>query len=302
MNESERVYTPDARVISPATIPLRPSWPKKLLVLALALVFGGVLGVSLALATEHLNRRIYSETELLTSTGLKPLVSIPRLHAKAGLVGKFLHARRPNFYDLVVETLEGDQRSGFRAAVFRLLSYLVDFNTGDHPRVVLLTSSLRGEGKSALALSLAVAAASSGIRTLLVDASTAHPALTQVFGKGDDAAGLRERMITDRRLGLSFLSLLGDNQSLAGWPNRAAITDELRQITASYDLTLIDAGLLNGEGNVASLMAISQAILFLSRASATSQQTAASAASDLLQMANGRRCAAVLTMASAGQF
>jgi hypothetical protein len=34
----------------------------------------------------------------------------------------------------------------------------------------------------------------------------------------------------------------------------------------------------------------------------TSQQAAASAASDLLHMANGRRCAAVLTMASDPQF
>ncbi len=302
LNESERVYTPDARVISPATIPLRPSSPKKLLILALALVLGSVLGGLLALASEHLDRRIYSLTELLTSTGLKPLVSIPRLHAKAGLVGKFLHSRRPNFYDLVVETLDGDQRSGFRAAVFRLLSYLIDFNTGDQPRVVLLTSSLRGEGKSALALSLAVAAASSGIRTLLVDASTADPALTQVFGVGKHAGGLCDRMITDQRLGLSFLSLVGANQSLTGWPNRTALTDELRRITAGYDLTLIDAGVLNGERYVSSLMALSQAILFLSRASVTSQQAAASAASDLLQMANGRRCAAVLTMASAEQF
>ncbi len=302
MNETEQVDTPDARIISPATIPSRPSWPKKLLILALALVFGSVLGGSLAFATEHLDRRIYSETELLTSTGLKPLVSIPRLHAKAGLVERLLHSRKPNFYDLVVETLEGDQRSGFRASVFRLLSYLVDFNTGDQPRVVLLTSSLRGEGKSALALSLAVAAASSGIRTLLVDASTAHPGLTQVLGKGNDAAELRHRMVTDQRLGLSFLSLVGDNQSLTGWPSRTDLTDELRQITADYDLTLIDAGLLSGERNVACLMAISQAILFLSRASVTSQQVAASAAADLLQMANGRRCAAVLTMASAEQF
>ena len=43
---------------------------------------------------------------------------------------------------------------------------------------------------------------------------------------------------------------------------------------------------------------MSQAILFLARASATSQEAAAAAAADLLQMANGKRCAAVLTMTS----
>ena len=53
------------------------------------------------------------------------------------------------------------------------------------------------------------------------------------------------------------------------------------------------------ERNAAALIAASQAILFLSKVSATSRETAAFAASDLLQMADGRRCAAVLTMAGA---
>jgi hypothetical protein len=61
-------------------------------------------------------------------------------------------------------------------------------------------------------------------------------------------------------------------------------------------LTLVDAGLLRWERNARSLITVAQAILFLTRASATSQDTAAPAAADLLQMASGRRCAAVLTM------
>jgi len=96
---------------------------------------------------------------------------------------------------------------------------------------------------------------------------------------------------------LSFLSLTADRLPLAGWANRDALADELSQVTSNYDLTLVDAGLLRLERNAAALVATSQAILFISRASATSQETAAAAASDLLQMANGRRCAAVLTMA-----
>jgi hypothetical protein len=84
---------------------------------------------------------------------------------------------------------------------------------------------------------------------------------------------------------------------LTGWANRDALAHELNQVTADYDLTLIDAGLLRVERNAAALVSASQAILFVSKAGATSQATATAAASDLLQMANGRRCAAVLTMA-----
>jgi len=299
MNEAQGISAPDARIISPAAIPDNPSWPKKKLILALALVFGCGLGGSLALAAEHLDRRIRSGAELRASTGLKSLASIPTLHAKRGLVAELLgqRAKRASYYDMVLEILEGGTRSGFRAAVLRLLSYLVDFDTGGQPRVVMLTSSEAGEGKSALALNLAVAAASTGMRALLIDANAADPALTKVLGEGGPGLTLSDRIITDNRLGLSFLSLTADQPPLFGWSNRNALPDELSKITSDYDLTLIDAGLLRLERNAAALVTASQAILFLSKASATSQETAAIAASDLLQMANGRRCAAVLTMA-----
>ena len=303
LNEAQSVYAPDARIISPASIPEKPSWPRKTLVLMLAFVFGTVLGGALALLMEHLHPRIYSGTELLTYTGLKPLVSIPTLVGRHGLMSWLTRPPQPQatFYDLVLETLEGNTRSGFRAAVLRLLSYLVDFDTSGQPRVVLLTSSQPGEGKSALALSLAVASASAGIRTLLIDASTADPALTKVLGKSEAGPNLDDQVITDQRLGLSFLSLADDDLPLTSWSNRHALTDELSRLTKDYELTLIDAGLLYSERNAAALIAASQAILFLSKASATSQEKAAFAASDLLQMAHGRRCAAVLTMAGAEQ-
>ena len=181
MNESQRVFAPDARIISPAVIPGQPSSPRKRLILALALVFGCVLGGSLAIGVEHFDPRIHSGTELLTSTGLKLLASIPTLKVRRSFLGELLPKRmsRASFYDLVVEILEPNAGSGYRTAVLRLLSYLTDFDSSGHPRVVSLTSSRPGEGKSALALSFAVAAASSGMRTLLVDASSADPGLDQ---------------------------------------------------------------------------------------------------------------------------
>jgi len=303
LNEVERVDTPDARIISPAVIPGRPSWPKKLLTLALAFAFGSVLGCTLALGTEFFDGRIYSGTELLTSTGFKPLVSIPTLHAKPSMMQRILGRRPQNasFYDLVLETIEGNPLSAFRASMFRLLSYLVDFDTAGQPRVVLLTSAASGEGKSALALSLAAAATSSGIRTLLIDANSADPALSKVFDANDmqgATTNLEEHVVTDQRLGLSFLSLASDAIVPYSLSNRHAFSEELGRLAAGYELTLIDGGILQRERNAGALIAASQAVLFLSRASATSRETTAAAASELLQMLDGRRCASVLTMAA----
>jgi succinoglycan biosynthesis transport protein ExoP len=297
MNEAELIYTPDARIISPAAIPDRASWPRKSLILALALVLGCGLGGSLALTAEHLDRRIYTGAQLLAATGLKSLASIPSLHGKRDLLSEMLGRRpaRANFYDMVMEILDGG--TGFRAAVLRLLTRLVNFDTFGQPRVVLLTSSVEGEGKSALALSLAVAGASTGMRVLLVDASTADPTLSQLIGEPAAGSRLSDRLITDQRLGLSFLSLVAPR---AGKSGRPALAEELGQICAGFDLTLVDAGLLRSERNAPALITIAQAILFLARASATSQDAAAAAALDLLQMANGKRCAAVLTMTGDG--
>ena len=115
MNEAELIYTPDARIISPAAIPDRASWPRKSLILALALVLGCGLGGTLALTAEHLDRRIYSGAQLLTATGLKSLASIPALRGKSDRVSMLLGrgSRRANFYDMVIEILRGGQAHEF---------------------------------------------------------------------------------------------------------------------------------------------------------------------------------------------
>lgn len=301
MNEAELIATPDARIISPAAIPDRAAWPRKSLILALALVLGCGLGGSLALTAEHLDRRIYTGAQLLAATGLKSLASIPSLHGKRDLVSEML-GRRPrhaNYYDMVMEILDGG--TGFRAAVLRLLTRLVNFDTFGQPRVVLLTSSVDGEGKSALALSLAVAGASTSMRVLLIDASSADPTLSRLIGESAAGSRLSDRLITDQRLGLSFLSLTAADATRAGRSGRGpTLAEELGPICAGFDLTLVDAGLLRSERNAPALITIAQAILFLARASTTSQDAAATAASDLMQTANGKRCAAVLTMTKEG--
>jgi hypothetical protein len=125
--------------------------------------------------------------------------------------------------------------------------------------------------------------------------------LTKIFGDetGDTGAALEDQVVTDQRLGLSFLSLVDDCLSPLTVSSPNALAQELVHVAKNYELTLIDGGPLHLERNAGALIAASQAILFLSRASKTSRETAAFAASDLLQMANGRRCAAVLTMADA---
>jgi len=50
------------------------------------------------------------------------------------------------------------------------------------PKVIHVTSTKPGEGKSTIAMSLAVSAAASGMKVALIDADLRHPSTSRVFG------------------------------------------------------------------------------------------------------------------------
>ncbi|TDM05545.1 MAG: chain length determinant protein EpsF [Ideonella sp. MAG2] len=65
-------------VLSPATVPLKPSSPKLLLNMALAAFVGTLLAVGLALVRELLDRRVRSTTDLIDTLGVPVLGVVPK--------------------------------------------------------------------------------------------------------------------------------------------------------------------------------------------------------------------------------
>ena len=64
----------------------------------------------------------------------------------------------------------------------RTLRSSIHMSDVDHPpRVIQVTSSLPGEGKTTIAVSLAISAASAGLKVVLVDADLRHPAASRFF-------------------------------------------------------------------------------------------------------------------------
>ena len=67
------------------------------------------------------------------------------------------------------------------------------------PKVIHVTSARPGEGKTTIAVSLAISAASAGLKVVLVDADLRHPATSRFFkleqekGLVDRAAGGQHR-------------------------------------------------------------------------------------------------------------
>src|SRR3984893_697543 len=146
-----------ARIISPATLP-RSSSPRRMLFYAL----GGMLGLGggflLAFLLEYLRSGVKTGREIEQSFGL-PVV---------GIISLVQHRKfRTTLYDRLLHRVVDEPLSRFSEAVHAMRISL-GLSSGN-PKVILITSALPAEGKSATAMLLAASSASSGKRTVLLD-------------------------------------------------------------------------------------------------------------------------------------
>ena len=174
-SEQEHLQTSDARIIAQATPPLGPSHPRPALNVALGGFLGLTGGFGLALFIEWLDRGIRGRDEIERHLGINQLAAVPLLKKsqmrKAG--------RKTQPYDFLIVKPLSTYAEAFRA----LKATIALSNVDAQPKTILVTSSLPNEGKSTVAFSLARHAASTGMRTLLIDADLRHPQLTEIHKK-----------------------------------------------------------------------------------------------------------------------
>ena len=161
-------------MISPATKPSAPSFPKKGLVEALAGVVGLLLGVGGSVALDMLNSGFTTARELEDKLGHPVLAAIPLLADKDRKIddkivdpARYLIDKPLSRYAELVRSI----RVGIQMA-----------DVDDPAKVILITSSVPTEGKSTLARSLAFSAVKAGQRVMLLDCDLRHPSLSKYFG------------------------------------------------------------------------------------------------------------------------
>ncbi|GAB0118795.1 GumC family protein [Acidisoma sp. 7E03] len=277
------IQTPDARILSRAEPPVRPSSPRTALLLAASLLAGLVAGAGLAWAREAGGRGFRTEAELRMGLGLETLGAVPQL----ALRGQALQAEWLRDGGPAANAL--DQLRG------RLRQALGD------PRIVMVTSSRPGEGKSTLALALARRAARGGERVLLIDADRLRPRLSALLGAAE-SAGFAELLIGSaqgsaliRRDVLAPLDLLPAGEGPGGppVPARLAAAVQAAGWRQRYDLVLIDAPPLLAGADALMLAEIADGILLCLRWCRTPRRLGLHAR-DLLG-GHAARTAAVLT-------
>ena len=181
--EETTLPTTEARIISPAALADKPDFPRKKLFAALGLVMGLCLGTGMAILLEILRPGFMAQRQVQEVLDLPVLASVPRMRA--------WEQRGDGPVPQLLEDLNQRPFSSYTEAI-RSLSFVIDTTSSAGelpPRVVQVTSTMPGEGKTTLAISLACSSAAAGELVLLIDADLRLGAASRIFGK-KSAVGL----------------------------------------------------------------------------------------------------------------
>jgi capsular exopolysaccharide synthesis family protein len=269
--------TADVRVISEATPPTAADFPHPPLMLTAGFTSSLLVGLFAVYAAEQSDRRLRTPDQVRAALGLPTLGIVPELSRRA--------ARQVPPQDWPL------QHPGSREAE-AVRSLLAGLRAGGEPRVVMLTSSVPGEGKSSLALALGRIAAEEGLRTLLIDADLRRPSIAHLLGRqmglglAELAAGraaFEEVVLEDLRTSLRIVpgsAVAGPPVGLLGESGVAAVIEAAR---ASHDLIVVDSAPLLPVSDAARLAPSADRVLFVLRWGHTATPLAAQALAQLEQ-------------------
>lgn len=227
----------DAKVISRATVPTSPFYPKKKFIIVASLVLSSLMGIGLAVMLEFLDTGFRSLGQLDGIAGVPSLGVVPFLRGsqQAGRAPHQIAAEQPN--------------SAFGEAIRTLRTSILLSNVDRPPRSVMVTSSLPGEGKTSTALALASLAAKSGQKVIVIDCDFRHPSVHEDLGYPNEAgladylvgrAALGDVIEIEPRYGLRFITAgtsVPNPPDLLGSPK---MRDLIQSLSTMFDLVLLD--------------------------------------------------------------
>jgi capsular exopolysaccharide synthesis family protein len=252
------------QVIKPPTALRSPVWPRVGLTLALALVLGGMLGMSVVMVLDRLDPRIRSLDELRQVTGLSIIGQVAIMPKnQAGVLGSF---------GLISHSMP---QSAW-AEAYRAVRTNIDFlRRAQRLQVLLVTSAYADAGKTTAASNLAISFAAAGRKVLLIDADLRHPSLDPIHNVDrvqglscllNHAMPLCGVVQQSRIKSLDIVTagpVVPNPAELLSSPRLAELLDEARK---SYDIILVDSPPLLAVTDPAIIGAVADGIILTVRA------------------------------------
>lgn len=237
-NVSGDLQSAIARVVDLAVQPHTPVKPQKVQIVSIALVLGLFLGMLTSLLLDRLDNTIKT-TEDVEGKLKQPLLTTLPLLSK-------IEINRTSSARLFLDNPTSLYSEAIRTARTGVLLSAIDAPK----RMLLVTSSLPGEGKTTFSINLAVAHSQTK-RTLLIDADMRRPTVTKGLGLPPGAKGLSNLVSGTSTLAECIHTIEGSHLSIlpAGTipPNPLELLlsqkfkDALQQLSGYFDIVIIDS-------------------------------------------------------------
>ena len=221
-------------VVRPPAVPSSPISPNPVRNIGLGVVLGLLVGLGAALLRDTFDTTIKSERDVKDTT-------------EQTVLGGILYSPDGTKQPLIVQA----DPHGPRAEAFRALRTNLQFvDVANHPRSIVFTSSLPGEGKTTTTANLAISMAAAGARVCVIEGDLRRPRLLQYMGM-EGSVGLTNVLIGQADLedvlqpfGDTGVQVLGSGQippnpsELLGSETMARV---IRQLEQMFDYVIIDA-------------------------------------------------------------
>jgi capsular exopolysaccharide synthesis family protein len=174
------VDVPKAKIVNPAFTVDTPVSPKKDIILPGAFFLGILIPFAIFYLLFMLDDKIYSRDDIKERSGLGILVDIPSLKDSEN------HLVQKNDFSELAEA--------FRVLVSNLKFVLP---VKDSAKVIMVTSSVKGEGKTLVSVNLALTLANKNGRALLIGSDIRNPQIQRYDSEPTKRKGLTEYLYDD---------------------------------------------------------------------------------------------------------
>jgi receptor protein-tyrosine kinase len=264
--------TPDASVVvqQRASIPLQPVIPKTTRNIAIGLVVGVLAGIGVALLRDRLDNTVKDRKTLEDITGTGLVGSIP--------LDKVRRSETAISFD--------KDNSGIAEAFRKLRTNLQFLAVDDPPRVIVITSSMPGEGKTTTAINIALALAEADHNVAVVDGDMRRPMLDKrldLVGSVGFSTVLSGQATLDEALQKTRFPRLTALTSGPVPPNPSELLGSLAaqkllsEMRSNFDYVIIDSSPLLAVTDAAILSADADGVLIMARFGHTKREQLAQA-------------------------
>jgi capsular exopolysaccharide synthesis family protein len=271
----EAMETADIRVVDYAQVPKKPISPDHLKNIGLGLVLGLLLGLGAVFALEFADTSITSIENAERVTRLPVIGIIPRIGENIAVMDRSRDSlKRSKIYFMTENQPKSPISESFRSLRTAIIASGVDVPISS----LMVTSSGLSEGKTAIAVNLAVVFAQTGAPTLLIDSDLRRSRIHRIFDIAREP-GLSELLIGQslrkdciRKTDVKNLSIIPSGihppnpSELLG---SKKITDLIKDLNKRYEILIFDTPPVLAVTDAAVLSSITRGTLFVISAGKT---------------------------------